>query len=131
VRDEKLVEKWNILTGIRNDVLKALEIARQERFIGNALEAAVRIAAPSPYREVLLTYEKSLPFIFIVSQVHLEEDMREGWKSEKFEGVTIKVEKAAGEKCPRCWNYSLSVGSDARYPDFCGRCADIVTRINS
>jgi isoleucyl-tRNA synthetase len=35
----------------------------------------------------------------------------------------IKIEPAEGRKCERCWNYTLDVGSEERYPTICARCA--------
>jgi isoleucyl-tRNA synthetase len=37
--------------------------------------------------------------------------------------LKIRVEKAAGQKCPRCWNYSTHIGESAAYPTVCERCA--------
>ncbi|MFR7478442.1 MAG: zinc finger domain-containing protein [Acutalibacteraceae bacterium] len=44
-------------------------------------------------------------------------------KSEDVEGLSITVNHAEGDKCPRCWNWSHTVGTDADYPDVCARCA--------
>ena len=38
--------------------------------------------------------------------------------------VGIKVEKATGEKCERCWMYSETVGDSQEYPTLCERCRD-------
>ena len=40
------------------------------------------------------------------------------WKS--------KVEKAKGDKCQRCWNYSEEVGNDKTHPALCERCVKAV-----
>ncbi|MEJ2199835.1 MAG: zinc finger domain-containing protein [Desulfuromonadaceae bacterium] len=39
-------------------------------------------------------------------------------------GLKIKIEKAQGDKCERCWNYATSVGSDTSHPSLCHRCSD-------
>ena len=44
-------------------------------------------------------------------------------------GVTVVVEKASGEKCRRCWNYSPSVGGDPEIPDICDRCISTLEKI--
>ena len=38
------------------------------------------------------------------------------------EGVTLRISKAAGEKCARCWHYEPDIGSNAEHPEICGRC---------
>uniref|UniRef100_UPI00262E84CB zinc finger domain-containing protein n=1 Tax=uncultured Desulfovibrio sp. TaxID=167968 RepID=UPI00262E84CB len=42
------------------------------------------------------------------------------------EGLAVSVEKAAGEKCERCWIYSEELGTDPAYPTLCPRCAAVV-----
>ena len=104
---EKLA-RWEHLLLVRDVVLKALEEARQSKFIGAPLEARVRLAGAG-----VDDYAADLPALFIVSQVVLEP------------GAEIKatVEKADGVKCERCWKYSTAVGQDAQYPTVCGACA--------
>ena len=53
-------------------MLKSLEAARQEKFIGAPLEARVRIAANGDLYPLLSEYSQELPALFIVSQVSLE-----------------------------------------------------------
>ena len=43
--------------------------------------------------------------------------------------IAVKVSRAAGEKCERCWNYSVRVGESLRYPTVCERCADALDEI--
>ena len=38
------------------------------------------------------------------------------------EGVTLRISKAAGQKCARCWHYETDIGSSAEHPEICGRC---------
>jgi len=46
-------------------------------------------------------------------------------------GLKIKIEKALGNKCERCWNYSEEVGKDSRYPTVCERCSQALREIES
>ncbi|MDR2108135.1 MAG: isoleucine--tRNA ligase [Coriobacteriales bacterium] len=41
------------------------------------------------------------------------------------DAILVTVLPAAGEKCPRCWNYR-ELGSDPDYPELCGRCAAVL-----
>ncbi|HYM09760.1 MAG TPA: class I tRNA ligase family protein, partial [Bryobacterales bacterium] len=112
---------WNRLTELRPVVMKALEQARQEKFIGNALEARVRLSVNGELGHLLADYVHQLPMFFIVSQVTL--DAGDG------PGVQAKVERADGVKCERCWKYATDVGSSPQWPTICGPCASAVKEI--
>ena len=42
------------------------------------------------------------------------------------EGVTLRISKAAGEKCARCWHYETDIGTSAEHPEICGRCVTAI-----
>ncbi len=117
-----LEERWEGLISVRGKVLASLERARKEKRIGNSLEAEVEIRCRKEYR-FLKEYEKDLPSLFIVSGVRLVE--------EKDEEMVVKVERAAGEKCIRCWNYSQEVGKDREHPSLCPRCIKVIKKYYS
>ena len=50
-------------------------------------------------------------------------------QSELLPGLAIKIEKADGTKCERCWNYSTRVGENKRYPTICERCVEALAEI--
>ncbi|MDI6689649.1 MAG: isoleucine--tRNA ligase [Actinomycetota bacterium] len=127
--DRYLEERWDRLLEVRDEVLKALEIARDEKLVGNSLEAAVTIHAPSDLYGFLDGYKDMLPTIFIVSQVNLSpstEAPGKAFRSERLRDVSILISKAVGEKCERCWNFSESVGRDAKHKKLCARCVEVV-----
>jgi len=43
--------------------------------------------------------------------------------------VEVRVQRAEGQKCARCWTFSESVGRSLRYPDVCARCAGVLDEI--
>jgi isoleucyl-tRNA synthetase len=43
--------------------------------------------------------------------------------------VEVGIERAEGEKCERCWNYSKRVGETTRYPTACERCVVALAEI--
>jgi len=43
----------------------------------------------------------------------------------------VIVQRADGEKCERCWNFSTHVGEDARYPTICERCSAALAEIEN
>jgi isoleucyl-tRNA synthetase len=116
---EKIDKKFQPLIERRPHVLKLLEQKRQEGLIGSSLQAKVIFAVSDDReRQVLDQFKDFLPAFFIVSQAEIKTVP----KGE--EGTTIQ--KAEGQKCQRCWNYSLYVGKDIEHPALCERCAAIV-----
>ena len=122
---------WPRLIEIRNEVLKVLEVARQSKFIGTALEARVVLAAEGDTGSLLQQYRTMLPTLFIVSQVELSHPPLWEGRETSVPGLQVKVEKAAGKKCERCWNYSERVGEDSRYPQVCERCVAALGEIEA
>jgi isoleucyl-tRNA synthetase len=131
----KATEQWTRLAQVRSAVLVALEQARAAKSIGGGLEAKVRLHADGEAAGLLpLLQERRshLPALFIVSQVLVESAPIEGAiKSETLPGLSIKIERAEGAKCDRCWNYSTHVGDNARYPTVCERCTEALAEIES
>ena len=119
VDDPKQREDWATLRVVREEVLKALEEARNNKLIGGSLEAQVKVIASDPAYSVLARYQEQLRYLFIVSEVVLER----GTSGNGTGGVLVQVGKAAGQKCERCWNYSTHVGDDPAYPTICERCS--------
>ncbi len=124
-----LEERWKRLIALRDMVNKALEIKRNERLIGNSLEAKVTLYVDDGYRELLKAYEEFLPSLFIVSQAEIksiEEGPSDAYTSQEMTGAAIKVTRASGEKCPRCWNWSEAV----KEKGVCQRCHNVLQSIN-
>jgi isoleucyl-tRNA synthetase len=128
-------EKWQRLAQVRSAVLLALEKARAGKAIGGGLEAKVRLHANSKapgLQEVLREKAALLPALFIVSQVVVDPAEGDGLQpSETLPGLAVKIERADGKKCERCWNYSRHVGENSRYPTVCERCSEALAEIES
>lgn len=122
--NEELGEKWKTLIGIRGEVSKAIEIARQNKVVGHSLDSCVNICAPERLHKLLESYLGDLRALYIVSQVNLvgTDEVVDAYESTEFEGLKIAVTKAEGKKCERCWNYSVAVGDDPDHPTICARC---------
>ena len=125
--DPKQHEDWTTLRAVRDEVLKALEEARNSKLIGGGLEAQVTVSAPEPAYSVLARFHDQLRYLFIVSAVALEQ----GAAGNGTGGVSVQVSKASGQKCERCWNYSTHVGEDAKYPTVCERCSTVLKEIGA
>ena len=117
-------ERWKTLVDLKSEVSKAIEIARQKKIVGHSLDSRVDIFAPEKLRALFENYHKDIKSLFIVSGVNiLEEDKIENpYESTEFEGLKIGVAKALGQKCERCWNYSVTVGGNSAHPTICERC---------
>lgn len=125
--NKDLEEKWSILIKVREEVLKALELKRQTGLIGSSLEARVLLYSPDKALQNLLKQSLSLlPSVFIASKVDVSDSTLE--EAAKSEGLPlmIKVDKALGAKCQRCWNYSEFVGRSDKHVSLCERCVNIV-----
>lgn len=129
---DKLTEDYNKLFVIRDDVMKALELARAEKLIGKSLDAAVTIygEADSEAMKLFREFESELGTILIVSKVRLVD----GKPSEKAftdteSGIGVYVEQASGIKCDRCWFYADDTKEDEDGQHLCARCGSIVDSI--
>ncbi len=111
---------WETLLGVRSEVLKALEEARNSKLIGGSLEAGVGLSAPRASLPVLERHRADLRYLFIVSDVQLQAAP----SGDGTAALGVTVTKAPGQKCERCWNYSLHVGENPEYPTICERCTE-------
>jgi isoleucyl-tRNA synthetase len=122
--DESRLAEWEKIREVRESALKALEEARQRGMIGNSLESKVRLRASGGTAELLQRHAADLRYIFIVSQVELEQ-------AEAGRDLQIEISKADGQKCERCWNYSVEIGKDKELPTLCERCVPAVKEITN
>ena len=113
-----IVQEWEDLISVREKVLKELEKAREQKFMGNSLEAQVILKVPAAKSKLVQKYRDELCSLFIVSDVIPQ--------AGPDEELGITVAKAPGQKCQRCWNYSTHVGTSPSHPEFCKRCEDVV-----
>ena len=110
-----------------------LETLRANKSIGKGLDAAVTLIATEGSDEgmILRRYEDSLPEFFNVSQVAVSQVPAQSvGATQSSSALLIKAEVAAGSKCERCWRVVPDVGSDARWPSVCSRCAEALDAIN-
>ena len=126
--DVELEKKWDKIIAVREQVVAALEIARKEKLIRDSLEAKVDLYPNQELYDFLQPMEAELASLFIVSQTVLHspgEEVPEGAVGEK-EELSVKISRAEGEKCERCWMYSEYVGSSEQHPTLCRRCESLV-----
>ena len=126
-RDDFAGEEMARLREARAVVTGALEVARREKVIGAALEAAPRVfVADDGLRASLQAVD--FAELCITSGVIIEagEGSDEAFRLPETPGVAVAVEKAPGVKCARSWKYFDPATADPRYPDITPRDAEAV-----
>ncbi|MFC4771117.1 isoleucine--tRNA ligase [Enterococcus hermanniensis] len=123
----ELLDTWKAFMDFRDNVLKALEQARNEKVIGKSLEAKVTVYPNEQVKTILAALDADLAQLLIVSPDSFSiSDEAAPEEAVKFEDVAILVEKADGEVCDRCRQVRTTVGSDEKLPTLCASCAHIV-----
>ncbi len=118
--DQALLERWEKIMGVRETATKAIEEVRKTGAVGSSLEARVTLRTSKPEMKVFL--ESALPLwpqVLIVSEAAVELDPAAG-------ELEVRVNKAEGAKCPRCWQWRRDIGSHADSPELCGRCSAVL-----
>ena len=127
----ELEKKWDSFLSVRDEVLKALEIARRDKMIGNSLEATVRLYPSEATHRLLQQMNHDLAQLFIVSHVELaQSDQSKPENVYEGQGIAVHVMPASGEKCQRCWIITPTVGKDPAHPTLCTRCSDVVKKMD-
>jgi len=121
--DADFIAKWDKIHLIRDDVKKALELARANKIIGASLDAKVQLFCTGEFYDFAKSVEDELTVAFIVSHVEIVNGGKGEFASDELPEVSVTVEHADGVKCARCWSYSDTVGSDTEHPEICSRCA--------
>jgi len=107
------------LLKLRGVIGQAIERARQEKLIGNALEAAVVLHSDSDVTTKI--GKEELEEFFILSDLTIHQGKEAG----------ASVTKTSYRKCARCWRHRPSVGASSKYPDLCDRCESVVAAIGA
>lgn len=107
--DDELEEKWKKLSILRKEVNKKIEELRQNGVIGLSLDARVVLNIQNKDYEFVKEYsEWDLSDIFLVSQI---EYSNETLDETEIKDVTIRIVRALGEKCMRCWKYTTEANT--------------------
>src|SRR5437762_7332579 len=114
-RGDKASEQMADLLRLRGVVGQAIEKARQDKLIGNALEAAVVLRSNS---DVTTKVDKDeLEEFFILSDLTIEQAKE----------ASASVTKTPYAKCARCWRHREYVGKSKTHPNLCDRCEKVVS----
>ena len=89
---------------------------------GGSLAEAIALLEASPHPEV-----DNLADWLLVSSLHLGGEPPAAVLAEaSHEGITLRIARAEGEKCERCWHYETDIGQHAAHPTVCGRCGSVL-----
>ena len=113
-RHDKASAQVAELLKLRGVIGQAIEHARQEKLIGNALEAAVVLHSDSDVTEKI--NKEELEEFFILSDLTIRQAKE----------ASASVTKTAYKKCARCWRHRSTVGASKTHPDLCDRCESVV-----
>ena len=114
------------------EVTKALEEKRSSGMIGSSFDAKIILLTKDENRyKYLGSLGADLAEIFKVSQVEtIKADTLPACTNAET-GIGVRVEKADGAKCERCWNYSGTVGKDTAHPALCEKCRGVVGSLSA
>ena len=102
------------LLRLRGIIGQAIEHARQEKLIGNTLEARVVLNSDSDVTDKIPKEE--LEEFFILSDLTIQQAKE----------ASASVTKTPYEKCARCWRHRPTVGTSKAHADLCDRCESVV-----
>lgn len=129
----ELGSSWQRLLAVRDDVLRALEDARQvKKAIGQSLEARVTVhTGDAALTSLLKEKAGQLPELFITSQAEVADSQPETGNAitaQQGNLVSVVVAPAEGAKCERCWRILPDTGRDDEHPGLCERCVSVLRR---
>ncbi|MGA3878846.1 isoleucine--tRNA ligase [Bacillus pumilus] len=120
--------KFDRFMEVRDDVLKALEIARNEKVIGRSLEASVTLYATEEVKNLLASIKEDVKQLFIISELTVEDEQNADTSAPEYTSGRILVQKAEGELCERSRIISKDVGANPKYPTLSLKNAEIVEK---
>jgi isoleucyl-tRNA synthetase len=129
-----LLDEWKRIFDIRENALRGLELARQAKTIGKALDADLLISTTDSDCALLRKYMDSLKEIFNVSAVRVDEYTDAAFppsdlapsldEIQRYQPASYRfvVRPATGHKCARCWNFMPEVSNYGIWQNVCTRC---------
>jgi isoleucyl-tRNA synthetase len=101
--NSEIKNKWIGIKKVKQVVNAAIEDIRNKKIIGSSLEANVIVYLKDEYLNIIK--QEDLSEIFICSEAKAEPFIKQNdlFSLKDTEGVAVKIIKANGQKCPRCW----------------------------
>ena len=128
---------WEMVMDIRAGVTRAIEPLRKEGVIGHALDTHVTLYVDDKLRAAIADSGADMRSVCIVSQLDIAAfkdapvDALATAQLDECPGLAVRVKKAGGDKCERCWMYSEELGTDPEHPTLCPRCAEVMRTLEA
>lgn len=102
-------EYWAHILQVRDEVNKVLEQGRNDKVIGGSLEASVTLYADDKIFNAVSALQNELRFVLLTSEATVKplSEATGHAVSTEIAGLKIELSKAKGDKCPRCWHYTV------------------------
>ena len=115
---------WSEMMSVRQQVNKALELARAQGVLKGSLDASVTLFAEPTLAARLRSLGEELRFVLITSEARVADWDEAPDDAMDAEDMPLRVvaEPSTSEKCERCWHRREDVGTHAAHPTLCGRC---------
>jgi isoleucyl-tRNA synthetase len=114
------VPKWDQITLLREQIFKKIEEARNQKIIGDSLEAEITLELPEESSHLVSQNLDLFKEILVVSKVN----------AIRSDELKISVQKSKGRKCPRCWNWTDKKPGQKTHPELCSRCHRVIKEMD-
>ncbi len=115
---------WAVISELKTEVNRAIEVVRSSDGIGKSLEAEVTLFAEAELMASLSQLGDELRFILITSKVSWQPLSQAPATALQAQNLAMKISivKTTAAKCVRCWHHCDDVGAHSDHPELCGRC---------
>ncbi|HUZ75495.1 MAG TPA: isoleucine--tRNA ligase [Stellaceae bacterium] len=128
-RDPALGAKWTLIRELRRVVTGALELERTKKRLGSSLQADIEVFAAPAHVAALAGLDLAEICITSSGTIAAAAVPDDAFTLADVPNVGVRVRRAAGEKCQRCWRILPEVGS-AQPDDLCRRCTEAVAALD-
>jgi len=135
-RHAELEAPMERILALRALVNRQLESCRAAGQLGASLEAQVQLVvgdAPETASALQWLAQSAQPAVDNLADWLLVSALEQGGApaaevlAEASEGgISVRIARADGHKCERCWHYETDIGQHAAHPSLCGRCVAVL-----
>ena len=136
-RQAQLETPMERILELRSLVNRQLESCRSSGQLGASLEAQVQLeleAGSSTGEALGWLASSSHPSVDNLADWLLVSGLKQGGVAPaellaeaSANGITVRIAKAEGQKCERCWHYETDIGQHSAHPSLCGRCVAVLS----
>jgi isoleucyl-tRNA synthetase len=126
---------WNAFIALKTAVGQELEKLRVAGTIGSSLAAEVEVFCKDEHLAKFQALGEELRFLLITSKAAVKRVSNAAGppagaikvSEVASDGVWVRVQASAAQKCERCWHHREDVGTTSEHPTLCARCVTNVT----